>query len=103
MTNDAGMWSDDWTDAAEAVLKAGIRKYPNSAFLCLVYGNFLMVVRQKNQAATTQFTRARKCKGITIAERFAIFVADRERKQRTGNEHGGDAMDLVAYVEFQNT
>lgn len=97
-----GDLDEKWVDTAEAILKAGLKQFPDSSYLNLVYSNFLFSVRNNGQAATVQLSRARKTR-LTFGERFMIFVRDRERKQRSGTEQAGDAaMDLVSYVEFQN-
>lgn len=85
--------------AADAILQAGMRQFPESAFLRIIYGNFLIEMLGDRQKGTDFLEQGRKL-GPNIRERFMLFVRDRERKQSSldGGSSGG-AMDLVSCAQ----
>lgn len=88
--------------AADAILQAGMRQFPDDAYLRIYYGNFLIEIVGDRPRGTDFLEQGRKL-SPNIRHRFMLFVRDRERKQSSldGGTAGG-AMDLVSYVEFQN-
>ncbi|GAB4813118.1 hypothetical protein N2152v2_000164 [Parachlorella kessleri] len=97
-------WGDPipaWIDTADAVYKAGLLQFPESAHLHIAYSSFLIDQRKAPQAGAGLLEVARKLE-TTMGERYMIFVRDREQKQRSGSG-GGSSTDLLSYVEFQNS
>ncbi|GAB4816718.1 hypothetical protein N2152v2_003764 [Parachlorella kessleri] len=100
-----------WVDTAEAVYKAGLAQFPESAYLNIAYSSFLIHHRSAMQASMGKslflwvgaglLEVARKLEP-SIGERFMIFVRDREQKQRGGSGADGSSYDLLSYVEYQN-
>ncbi|GAB4816720.1 hypothetical protein N2152v2_003766 [Parachlorella kessleri] len=90
-----------WVDTAEAVYKAGLAQFPNSAYLNIAYSSFLIHQRGAMQVGAGLLEVARKLEP-SMGERFMIFVRDREEKQRSGSGADGSSHDLLSYVEFQN-
>lgn len=82
--------------AAEAVLLAGLKQFPDSAFLAVMHGSFVIDVLSDPQRGHGIVERARSL-SPSFRERLMIFSRDRERKQRMqGDSTGESAMDLVA-------
>lgn len=78
-------------------------QFPNDPLLQIFYGSFLVEIRKDLTRGSTYFERARGMRPDPRA-RFMIFCRDRERTQKAqGDSMGQGAMDLVAYVEFQNS
>lgn len=82
--------------AADAILQAGMRQFPEDAYLRIFYGNFLIEIVGDRHKGTDFLEQGRKL-SPNIRERFMLFVRDRERKQSSldGGSSGG-AMDLVS-------
>ncbi|GAB4813128.1 hypothetical protein N2152v2_000174 [Parachlorella kessleri] len=92
-------WGDlisAWEDTAEAVYKAGLAQFPESAYLTLAYSSFLI---QQRRAAGAGLLEAARRLEPSIGERYMLFVRDLEQKQ-LGT--AGASSDLLSYVEFQN-
>ncbi|GAB4820336.1 hypothetical protein N2152v2_007382 [Parachlorella kessleri] len=70
-------WGDtipDWIDTAEAVFKAGIDQFPESAYLHIAYSSFLIYQRRSAQAGLALLKASRKLEP-SIGERFTIFTS----------------------------
>lgn len=84
--------------AAEAVLLSALKQFPDSAFLAIMHGSFVIEVLADPQRGHGIVERARSL-NPNFRERLMIFSRDRERKQKMqGDSTGESAMDLVAYV-----
>ena len=87
---------------AEAALLVGLRQFPDSSMLNILYGSFVAEALGDPNRGSGFVERARGM-APSPRERFMMFTHDRGRKQRAQGESAGEgAMDLVSYVEFQN-
>ena len=85
-------------------VQAGLAMLPDSVYLHIVYSNFLIEVRGNNQSGWAQLEQARKLEP-NLSFQFSIFTREQEHKQRSANlgSGGGEAVDLVSYVEMQRS
>ncbi|GAB4813124.1 hypothetical protein N2152v2_000170 [Parachlorella kessleri] len=98
-------WGDvipAWIDTAEAVYKAGLVQFPESAFLRISYSSFLVYQRKSMQAGAGFLESARRLE-TSLGERYMIFVSEHEQKQHSGSSGDGSPTDLLSLVEFENT
>lgn len=88
-------------DLAETILKGGLQQFPDSAYLHIVYANFLIEVRGQGQAGWQHLETARKCHP-NLSYKFSIFTREQEHKQKSSAGAAGEgSVDLVSFVEFQ--
>ena len=94
---------EEWVQAAERVMAAGLRQFPDDPQLRLFVSHYLLHVKKNPAKSSAQLKIARNLP-MSLGLRFQIFCRDREATQAGGG--GGlsseGAMDLVAYVEFSN-
>ncbi|PSC71757.1 flagellar associated membrane [Micractinium conductrix] len=100
ITDQWGERVPEWVDTAEAVLKAGLEQFPESAFLHIRYSSFLIGARKQNQRAAGMLDLARKLEP-GLGERFMLFVRDREQKQRQGAGGSDGSYDLLSYNSYR--
>lgn len=85
---------------AETVIKAGLIYFPASAFITVMYGNFMIECQDNYHSGTSQLRAAKKMNPSPI-EKFIIFVRESEHMQKVQQQAGGEStVDLVSYVEF---
>ncbi|CAG9466689.1 unnamed protein product [Pedinophyceae sp. YPF-701] len=98
-----GNVQDEWVDASDTIIRAGMEQFPNNSYLTLLYSNFLANARKSPGASLAQLANAKRLAStMPMGEQFQLFVRDRETKQRDKGGGAGATMDLVSYVEFQN-
>ncbi|KAK9807619.1 hypothetical protein WJX72_004477 [[Myrmecia] bisecta] len=86
---------------AELILKAGMDVFSSSAFIHIVYANFLIEARMNETAGYAQLAQVKLLRP-NIDERFSAFVREQEHKHRLQSQSTGQAaVDLVSYVEFE--
>ncbi|CAG9461054.1 unnamed protein product [Pedinophyceae sp. YPF-701] len=99
-----GNVQEDWIEAAERIVRAGLFQFPVSSYLMQLNANFLLSAKKASQAASAQINQVRQLTGgMPMGEQFQLFCRDREMKQRNKGSGTDSAMDLVSYVEFQNS
>lgn len=82
--------------AALVVLRDSVKRFPKSARLRVLYGNFLLSTLQNPQQAGEQFAAVRKMKS-NFDIQFQVFCRGREQTQSsTGGASTEGAMDLVS-------
>ncbi len=77
--------NDEAVVKGEAMLSCGLGEYPDSAFLHIVMANYQMCVQENHSLAQYYFDKAAQL-SPGLAERFCIFVRERERKHRSQSE-----------------
>ena len=81
--------------------KAGLTHFSTSAFLTILYGNFMIECQDNYHSGTSQLRAAKKMNPSAI-ERFIIYVREQEHMLKVHQQAGGEStIDLVSYVEFQ--
>ncbi|KAG2497227.1 hypothetical protein HYH03_004816 [Edaphochlamys debaryana] len=93
-----GVVLEDSAALGEAIIKAGVRVFPNTPFLLILYANFLLEVRKDGPASRTQLQLASK-HSPSLIERYQIFCTGEASKRLKDSQEGG--MDLQAYIEFR--
>ncbi|KAG2497251.1 hypothetical protein HYH03_004835 [Edaphochlamys debaryana] len=93
-----GVVLEDSAALGEAIIKAGMRVFPNTPFLLILYANFLLEVRKDGPASRTQLQLASK-HSPSLIERYQIFCTSEASKRLKDSQDGG--MDLQAYIEFR--
>ena len=81
--------------------QAGLAHFSTSAFLTILYGNFMIECQDNYHSGTSQLRAAKKMNPSAI-ERFIIYVREQEHMLKVHQQAGGEStIDLVSYVEFQ--
>ncbi|GLC41265.1 hypothetical protein PLESTM_001177800 [Pleodorina starrii] len=101
------VWKDRYTLDTEAVnqahhvIKAGLAMFPNSAYMVLLHGNFMIDVLGVSQSGSSRIEDARKLNPGLMC-RFIMFVRHQQATQKAaGGANDGSHMDLLGYVEYQ--
>lgn len=97
ITDENGNLDEGWLLAAELVIRMGLKQFPDSAALGVLYSNFLFSVRKATQTANRQLKDTRKLP-LSMEMRFQIFCKDREAAQ--GGGAADKSMDLVVSATF---
>eukprot|EP00899_Mesostigma_viride_P020688 jgi/Mesvir1/28620/Mv01030-RA.1 len=90
------------SDAAELILLTAMEQFPQSAYLRMVYSNFLMYVRRNPSSSEAELTKV----GALTPNAFLayqIFVRAQERARGTDDVLGTSSMDFASYIEFMNS
>ncbi|KAG2436029.1 hypothetical protein HYH02_011741 [Chlamydomonas schloesseri] len=87
---------------AQELIKAGVARFPGSAYVNLVYANFLLDVLGFSQTGGKQLEAARKLDPGPMC-RFMLFVRQQQATQKAASSTvgKGGSMDLLGYVEYQ--
>ena len=81
--------------------QAGLTHFSSSAFLTILYGNFMIECQDNYHSGMSQLRAAKKMNPSAI-ERFIIYVREQEHMLKVHQQAGGEStIDLVSYVEFQ--
>jgi hypothetical protein len=84
-------------------MQAGLSMFPQSAFVHIMYSNFLVDVRGNSANGWSHLEQARKL-NPNLSFRFSIFTREQEHKQQAAGTSTGEAtVDLVSYVQFQRS
>eukprot|EP00899_Mesostigma_viride_P003556 jgi/Mesvir1/13200/Mv06160-RA.2 len=89
-------------DAAELILLTAMEQHPQSAYLRMVYSNFLMYVRKNTAASEAELEKVRALKPSTFLA-YQTFVRAKERARSTDDVPGSTSMDFASYIEFMNS
>ncbi|PNW76743.1 hypothetical protein CHLRE_11g469500v5 [Chlamydomonas reinhardtii] len=82
----------------ETIIKAGMHAFPATAYLHILFANFLLEVRKDGPAARTHLQLAGKY-SPSLVERYQIYCTNEASKRLKDSQDGG--MDLQAYIEFR--
>ncbi|GLC74510.1 hypothetical protein PLESTF_001521700 [Pleodorina starrii] len=104
----ARVWTDLYTlektavHRAEEIIKAGVALFPDSAFVALVYANFMLDMLGFSQTGAKQLESVRKFSPGLMC-RFMLFVRHQQATQKAASSTVGKGgnMDLLGYVEYQ--
>ncbi|KAG2492488.1 hypothetical protein HYH03_009153 [Edaphochlamys debaryana] len=104
----ARVWADRYTldkaavGRAQDIIKAGLARFPQSAFAGLVHADFLLDVLGFSQTGGKQLEAARKLDPSLLC-RFMLFVRRQQATQKAASSTvgKGGSMDLLGYVEYQ--
>ncbi|KAG2432252.1 hypothetical protein HXX76_009170 [Chlamydomonas incerta] len=82
----------------ETIIKAGMHAFPATAYLHILFANFMLEVRKDGPAARTHLQLAGKYTP-SVVERYQIYCTNEASKRLKDSQDGG--MDLQAYIEFR--
>ncbi|KAG2446966.1 hypothetical protein HYH02_008120 [Chlamydomonas schloesseri] len=82
----------------ETIIKAGMHAFPGTAYLHILFANFMLEVRKDGPAARTHLQLAGKY-SPSVVERYQIYCTNEASKKLKDSQDGG--MDLQAYIEFR--
>ncbi|KAL0227697.1 hypothetical protein RCL1_003840 [Eukaryota sp. TZLM3-RCL] len=87
---------------ANHIYQAALDKFPDSSYLHVAYGIFLMAYVNDSKKAAHHINMARKL-GPFFDIRFTIFCQDKTQEQisKTANVAQGKSLTLMNFVEFQ--
>ncbi|GLC41288.1 hypothetical protein PLESTB_001078900 [Pleodorina starrii] len=102
------VWKDRYTvdpaavEKARHVVQVGVAMFPNSAYMVLLQGNFMIDVLGVSQSGSRRIEEARKLNPGPMC-RFMMFVRQQQASQQAAGHQAqrGASMDLLAYVEYQ--
>eukprot|EP00741_Cyanophora_paradoxa_P000725 tig00000441_g698.t1 len=86
-------------ERADAIYRAGLRRFPKSAIVPLQYAGFARAFYKDPAMETTYIDRARAME-LDFPGRSFIFRKLKDRESET-NGAAGATMDIVSFVEFQ--
>ncbi|GFR46567.1 hypothetical protein Agub_g8160 [Astrephomene gubernaculifera] len=102
------VWKDMYTLEPDGIskalhfIKAGLARFPASAYMVLLHANFMIDVLGVSQSGSRRIEDARKLNPGLMC-RFIMFVRQQQATQKAAGHSANDGanMDLLGYVEYQ--